>query len=151
MAEAVQTARDGAAPSTTLRAKLAPAFKDAGIASLIALALSVPLLSERTVQQGSTLVLQNRWWLAFTAMCAVFAGRLVLNLLREGEVPDRLSSALGSAGEVLPQTDFSRWLAPVMIVFALALPFMPFSDRYIMDVSILVLTYVMLGWGLNIV
>ena len=151
MAEAVQTTRDGAAPSTTLSTKLAPAFKDAGIASLIALALSVPLLSERTVQQGSTLVLQNRWWLAFTAMFAVFAGRLVLNLLREGEVPARLSSALGSAGEALPQTDFSRWLAPVMIVFALALPFMPFSDRYIMDVSILVLTYVMLGWGLNIV
>ena len=34
---------------------------------------------------------------------------------------------------------------------AIALPFLPFADRYIMDLAILVLTYVMLGWGLNIV
>jgi len=37
------------------------------------------------------------------------------------------------------------------LVFALTLPFLPFTDRYLLDLSILVLTYVMLGWGLNIV
>ncbi len=31
------------------------------------------------------------------------------------------------------------------------LPWLPTSDRYIMDLAVLVLTYVMLGWGLNIV
>jgi len=103
------------------------------------------------VQQGSSLVLQNRWWLAFAAMGLVFVGRLSLNLLREGDLPSRVSTALDEAKTALPLTDFGRWLAPAMIVFAVALPFMPFSDRYIMDVSILVLTYVMLGWGLNIV
>ena len=103
------------------------------------------------MQQGSSLVLQNRWWLAFAAMGLVFVGRLSLNLLREGDLPSRVSTALDEAKTALPLTDFGRWLAPAMIVFAVALPFMPFSDRYIMDVSILVLTYVMLGWGLNIV
>lgn len=44
-----------------------------------------------------------------------------------------------------------RWVGLAMIVFAAALPFMPFTDRYILDVSIMVLTYIMLGWGLNIV
>ena len=28
---------------------------------------------------------------------------------------------------------------------------MPFANRYVVDVATLVLTYVMLGWGLNIV
>jgi branched-chain amino acid transport system permease protein len=40
---------------------------------------------------------------------------------------------------------------PVLLVVAIALPFLPFSNRQIIDVATLVLTYVMLGWGLNIV
>ncbi len=43
------------------------------------------------------------------------------------------------------------WLGPVLIAIAILLPFLPFSDRRVMDIAILVLTYVMLGWGLNIV
>lgn len=45
--------------------------------------------------------------------------------------------------------------APVLIVTAFAaavlFPFLPFADRRILDIAILVVTYVMLGWGLNIV
>ena len=43
------------------------------------------------------------------------------------------------------------WLGVALVAFACALPFLPFTDRYILDVSIMVLTYIMLGWGLNIV
>jgi branched-chain amino acid transport system permease protein len=42
-------------------------------------------------------------------------------------------------------------LGPALGLFAVTLPFNPYSDRYIMDLAVLVLTYVMLGWGLNIV
>ncbi len=45
----------------------------------------------------------------------------------------------------------SLFLGPLALVFAIALPFMPFADRRIVDIGTLVLTYVMLGWGLNIV
>jgi branched-chain amino acid transport system permease protein len=45
----------------------------------------------------------------------------------------------------------TRWLGPVLVVFAIAMPMMPFADRQIVDIATLVLTYVMLGWGLNIV
>ena len=38
-----------------------------------------------------------------------------------------------------------------LLVIAIALPFLPWSDRYILDLAILILTYVMLGWGLNVV
>ncbi len=45
----------------------------------------------------------------------------------------------------------SSWLGPLLIAFAIILPFLPFMDRRLLDICILVLTYVMLGWGLNIV
>ena len=37
------------------------------------------------------------------------------------------------------------------LVFAFVLPFLPFANRYVVDVATTVLIYVMLGWGLNIV
>lgn len=40
---------------------------------------------------------------------------------------------------------------PLLLVFAVVLPFLPFVDRRILDIAILVATYIMLGWGLNIV
>ncbi len=52
----------------------------------------------------------------------------------------------------------ARYLGPVMLLLAVAFPFLrvfPFldflADRRVLDIAILVLTYVMLGWGLNIV
>jgi branched-chain amino acid transport system permease protein len=43
------------------------------------------------------------------------------------------------------------WLGAALLAFAILLPFQPFADQKTMDLGILVLTYVMLGWGLNIV
>jgi branched-chain amino acid transport system permease protein len=43
----------------------------------------------------------------------------------------------------------SHWLGPILIAIAVVLPL--FVERRLIDVGTLVLTYVMLGWGLNIV
>ena len=43
------------------------------------------------------------------------------------------------------------WFGAALLTFAVVLPFLPFSDQKVMDLGILILTYVMLGWGLNIV
>ncbi len=43
------------------------------------------------------------------------------------------------------------WIGAALIVFAIALPFFDFANRRIMDMAVLVMTYVMLGWGLTIV
>ncbi|MFI5021181.1 MAG: high-affinity branched-chain amino acid ABC transporter permease LivM [Alphaproteobacteria bacterium] len=43
------------------------------------------------------------------------------------------------------------WLSPFVAAFAVALPFLPFADQRVMDIGIAILTYVMLGWGLNVV
>ena len=42
-------------------------------------------------------------------------------------------------------------MAPALLAAALVLPSIPGIGRYELDLGILVLTYVMLGWGLNIV
>ncbi len=127
------------------------ALRDAGIAALVAFLLAIPLLSQKAVLQGGNLVLQNRWWLAFSAAGLVFSGRLALSLVCWGgsELVPRLGAKLAAAAAALGDT--GRILSSVLMIFAIVLPFFPFADRYIMDLSILVLTYVMLGWGLNIV
>jgi branched-chain amino acid transport system permease protein len=44
-----------------------------------------------------------------------------------------------------------RLVVPALLVFAFLVPVIFYKQRYILDLGILVLTYVMLGWGLNIV
>jgi branched-chain amino acid transport system permease protein len=46
---------------------------------------------------------------------------------------------------------WARWVAPLLLGLAVALPFLPWTDRRLLDIATLVVTYVMLGWGLNIV
>jgi branched-chain amino acid transport system permease protein len=43
------------------------------------------------------------------------------------------------------------WLGWVLLGIAIVMPFTPFGDQKTMDLGVLILTYVMLGWGLNIV
>ena len=45
----------------------------------------------------------------------------------------------------------ARWLAWVLLAAAVILPITPLADQKTMDLGVLILTYVMLGWGLNIV
>src|SRR5262249_4939818 len=51
--------------------------------------------------------------------------------------------ALGATG--------AKWFGWVLIAAAVALPLAPFADQKTMDLAVLILTYLMLGWGLNIV
>src|SRR5690606_4774273 len=44
-----------------------------------------------------------------------------------------------------------RLFAYVGVAAAVLLPFLPFADRYVIDLATTVLIYIMLGWGLNIV
>lgn len=44
-----------------------------------------------------------------------------------------------------------KWFGAGLLICAAILPFTPFADQKTMDLGVLILTYVMLGWGLNIV
>jgi branched-chain amino acid transport system permease protein len=47
-----------------------------------------------------------------------------------------------------PAARLAPWL---MAGFALVLPALPFADRGTLDLAVMVMTYILLGWGLNIV
>ena len=132
-------------------------MKEAGVAGLIALGLSVVMLGFKTEVQPGGLGIVTRWpWVA-VAVITVFIGRLLLALRRETKKPPQqhITTTLVDKkwlAELSPIIQkISAFALPLLIIFAIALPFFPFSNRYIIDIATLVLTYVMLGWGLNIV
>jgi branched-chain amino acid transport system permease protein len=44
-----------------------------------------------------------------------------------------------------------KWFGAALLIAAFAMPFTSFADQKTMDLAVLILTYIMLGWGLNIV
>ncbi|GAB4511021.1 MAG: high-affinity branched-chain amino acid ABC transporter permease LivM [Haliangiales bacterium] len=62
----------------------------------------------------------------------------------------RRSRAEGGGGQTLTRK-LGRPVGLVAVALAATLPIWPVTDRYVIDVATLVLTYIMLGWGLNIV
>jgi len=125
------------------------ALREAAVAAVVALVLAVPLLGFETVQMQAGLELRTRWsWVAI-AVASVFTGRLLLALFGSRARRDTPSPRSTELGRIVRQS--APYVGPVGVLAAVALPLMPFSDRYVLDVGILVLTYVMLGWGLNIV
>ncbi len=122
-----------------------PILKDAGISALVALGLFGPMIGLKTEASATGLFLVPRPLALAAAVAAVFFGRLVL-LTWRGRRPGRYRANRGLS-EALKRS--GRFLTPVLLAFAVVLPFI--SGRYGIDLGILVLTYVMLGWGLNIV
>ncbi len=111
----------------------------------MALALALPLVGFRTVETNAALGIRTRFGWVALAVAAVFAGRLLLALARGygPALPAMRLPALGRRQLAL--------IGALGVAFALALPFLPFSSRYLVDLATTVVIYVMLGWGLNVV
>ena len=147
------TALEQATPSPAMPARrmdYVGALKSAGIAALIAFGLFFLMIGIRT-DQGPTgaLVVSTRFDDLATIVGAVFLGSLLRALLfgsdrrpAGGFIP---TAAANIAAKALP------FLGTALLAFAFAAPVLFYQDRYLLDLGILVLTYVMLGWGLNIV
>ena len=119
------------------------AVRDAGLAALIALGLFTPLVGLVTENGGGGLMLRFRPIALAVVVALVFVGRLLILLRGRGTASRHASdptAAMKRAG---------RAVAPALLLFALVLPFG--GSRYYVDLATLVLTYVMLGWGLNVV
>ncbi len=79
----------------------------------------------------------------------VFVGALARELIigeRQFELRQFVPAALARRARLLP-----RLAAPALLGFALIVPILFFHNRYLLGLAIMILTYVMLGWGLNIV
>ncbi|HSK30383.1 MAG TPA: high-affinity branched-chain amino acid ABC transporter permease LivM, partial [Candidatus Limnocylindria bacterium] len=123
-------------------------LREASLAALVALVLAVPIVGLRTVSAYGGLAIESRWrWVAI-CVAAVFVGRILMILWWEWRQRRSASRSRASARVV---GEFSLFLGLIAVLIAVLLPFMPFADRRILDIGILVLTYIMLGWGLNIV
>jgi branched-chain amino acid transport system permease protein len=126
-------------------------LKKALISALVALVLFSLMIGVRT-EAGPTgqLIYWTRFGDLATMVGIVFGGSIVVELLRQwwgpvsatAVVPPSVQSALGMA---------RRAIAPVLLIFTFLVPVIFYDQRYILDLGILVLTYVMLGWGLNVV
>jgi len=127
-------------------------LKDAVLAALVAVLLALPLVGLQTYDiGGGALGIRTHFDWVVMAAAMVFGGRLAWHFRprrrRQGEIGGGpVFARLAARG--------NRWALPITlagIAFAIALPFLPFSSRYLIDLGTTVLIYVMLGWGLNVV
>jgi branched-chain amino acid transport system permease protein len=148
-------AAEGPKTSASASARLSPehitaALKDSLAAGIVAALLAMPLLGFKLLDRSAGLELVYRPMLIVYAAVAVFAGRFVLTL--GGGALGRYLSARPKTPKLVQRPNKTRQISGwVIALFALVLPFLPFSDRNLVDKATLVLIYVMLGWGLNVV
>jgi branched-chain amino acid transport system permease protein len=123
-------------------------IKDAALAASVALVLAIPLVGFQSIEVNAALTSRTRWGWVAIGVAAVFGGRLLLRIAQafRRSRPGQAKRSVHVIGDryAMPLT----WLG---IAAAVALPFLPFSSRYIVDLATLALIYVMLGWGLNVV
>jgi branched-chain amino acid transport system permease protein len=122
------------------------ALRDAFLSAAVALGLFGPMIGLLTQPGERGLTLDVRPVATAVVVGLVFIGRLLL-CLRRGRSRQQAIGENRALAEGI--TRAGRYIAPVLLILAVALPFT--GSRYYVDLGTLVLTYVMLGWGLNIV
>jgi branched-chain amino acid transport system permease protein len=138
------------------------ALKDAGLAALVALALFGPIVGMKTVTgRANNLTLAYEWMQVAVMVGAVFVGRLLLQYFvwNPRRPADRRPAAAQPVAKTAPKVQtavIGRIAAALFLFLAFAIPvytiyFAPDQSRYVIGVGTLILTYVMLGWGLNVV
>ncbi len=146
-----------AAGAHTGRVDMAGALRSAGFTGVVAFGLFLPLIAFKTDVDGSNqLVLTTRWplFLALVAVCS--ASRFFYALLvgpwlaRRALRPARPRPAW--------RNTIANWLVPCGIGFLVLYPAIVFftagfsgGQKWIDNLGVQILIYVMLGWGLNIV
>jgi branched-chain amino acid transport system permease protein len=136
--------------SSARRLDVVTAFKRALLSALIAFGLFALMIGIRT-ETGPTgaLVLEGRPGVLAIIVGLVFAGAFVRELVigdRNVTIAQFLPPALLARALTL-----GKFVGPALLGFAVLVPIMFYHNRYLLDLGIMILTYIMLGWGLNIV
>jgi branched-chain amino acid transport system permease protein len=133
------------------------AIKEGVVAAAVAVAMAIFLIGIKTNIAIGGVELEYRWMAVIWTALIVGVGRFVISFFfwsrgkKATGILDKGISAASSAG-----TGFGKIFGILMLILAITLPFLmqvfaPNSARYWVDIATLVLIYVMLGWGLNIV
>jgi branched-chain amino acid transport system permease protein len=128
-------------------------LKKALISAFVALILFSLMIGVRTSTGPSgQLIYWTRFGQLAGIVAAVFGGSILIELLRHHFRHLEPSNLVPAALEA-PIAAARRLLGPVLLGVTLVAPitFYYLDQRYILDLGILILTYVMLGWGLNVV
>ena len=145
------------------RAALSPfdMLKDLLVTAFLATAIFGPLIGLKTASGSGTLVLEYRLGYALAFIMVAVGVRLLILLYGAGRSAAAQRAGKGQAATALATArpgapvDWAKYLTPLMLGIAIALPIItmlfPQEQRRIIDLGILVLTYIMLGWGLNVV
>ncbi|EIM72386.1 inner-membrane translocator [Nitratireductor aquibiodomus RA22] len=134
----------------------AASVKDAATAGFLVAVLGFFFIGIRTDIAPGGLDLKMRWGAWIVSILVVFVGRLLLNLFvlkTDSPITRKIAGAMPSGSRF---AGTGKWLMRALFAFALVLPFFfttffPGKDRQFIDLAILIMTYIMLGWGLNIV
>ena len=130
---------------------LLSSIKDSLFTGLIALALFGPIVGLRTVAKNEALVVNPKWFVVILIVLVCALGRFLTNLyVYKRDLKYGVQASVGKTITNFLDTKGTQ-IALSAIIFSLVFPFLPFTDRYLMDIAIMMLTYIMLGWGLNIV
>jgi branched-chain amino acid transport system permease protein len=128
------------------------ALADSGVAALLALALSAPIMG--MVLRATDL--EFHLPRAAAAVAAVFLGRLALLALVDSGLLDRWRALWVPVGwawdRAAAQAERrAAWILPLVVLLLVLFPFSPIGSNYLLQIFTLSLIYVMLGMGLNIV
>lgn len=129
-------------------------LKSAIFSALLVLIISYPVLGLKLSTVGISLRVEGAT--VFELWCIGGAATLIFlwQLLRDRLTPawaklPKLPSGSGEIGNFLTLPSTQRWIILAMVMVALVWPF--FASRGSVDIATLILIYVMLGLGLNIV
>jgi branched-chain amino acid transport system permease protein len=158
--EAWQSAQRGEPPQVKEKPRFSwpvQSLLDALVAGTITFALGLFFVGLTTDGVSGPLAIRSRWPLLFTLVAIVFAVRLILNLLFfKNPKPLRIAVGRRSAEASNAFSIIGKIIGVALLLGAFVFPFLilhylPGYSRQYLDLAILILTYVMLGWGLNIV
>ena len=130
-------------------------LKTALFSSILLLLISYPILGLKLSVVGISLQVQGAsaqtLWTIGIAAAMLFVWHLVLRdrLLGGDKLKGALPSIPANLKDTLTLPSVQRWIMLALFVVALAWPF--FGSRAAVDIATLILIYVMLGIGLNIV
>lgn len=112
---------------------------------VLAVAIVIAVGATFTPLPGSlayVVILAGSLVLGLQALLAIRRSRSTLSLQERDQRMDQIGAKV---------QQIAWYVGSILVAFAIALPMLPFADRGLLGVAILVMTYIMLGWGLNII
>ncbi|KFB08739.1 high-affinity branched-chain amino acid ABC transporter permease LivM [Nitratireductor basaltis] len=149
--------REGTQPPVPTGKTMQDSLRDALTAAVLVGVLGLFFINVRTDIAPGGLDVTTRWVAWFVSILIAFAGRLALNVFvfnARKPATETLGQKVAALGNAAP--GMGKWFLRGLFIFACILPFFftilfPGRDRQFIDLAILIMTYIMLGWGLNIV